>query len=203
MSKLDPARGWQFAMKLLAEEELERIDKMSDAELDEAMREQGLDPEAPQDVEPLLAKIPAAPAPVVDLATRRRGRPVVWLAAAAVVAAAASVFAVLKGPDLLVWWRGPTLPIAQIDAAPEPPAALVRAEALRDEAERACSQSLWGACQQRLDDAMALDPGGEGQPRVLRMRGAIAAARPDLAPGPEQRPPMEPFRDSKPPLRRR
>lgn len=203
MNKPDPARGWDFAMKLLAEEELERLDKMNDAELDEAMRKQGLDPEEPQDVERLLAKIPATPARVVPFPTRPRGRSAVWLAAAAVAAAAASVFAVLKGPDLVAWLRGPTLPIAQIDAAPEPPAALVRAEALRDEAERACSQSLWGACRQRLDDAMTLDPAGERQPRVVRMRGDIAAARPDLTPEPDQRPAMEPFRDSKPPLRKR
>lgn len=198
MSKPDPARGWDFAMKLLSEEQIDRVANMSDAELDAEMRRLGLNPADHPDVEELLEKLPRAPAPVVPLAPRRRRWPVL-LAAAAALAAAVPLALQMKD-----WLAGGGGPIAQIDAGrPVPSAsqALVRAEALRDDAERACAEALWGTCEQKLDDAQALDPGGEREPRVVRMRVDLAEAqirRQAPSAGSSER-----FLDSKPPLRPR
>jgi hypothetical protein len=190
MNKPDPARGWQYAMKLLAEEELERLDKMSDEEVADEMRAEGLDPTRVPSVETLLAKVPGAEellakvpveARVVPLGPRRRTRWVVWLAAAALGAVGVAIFAV-KGPAVVAWWHGGKPADIGADAAPPPPSELVRAEALRDEAERACQRRLWGTCESRLDEASALDPAGEHQARVVRMRGDIAASVRDQTP---------------------
>jgi hypothetical protein len=69
-------------------------------------------------------------------------------------------------------------------APPAPPVALANAEALRGEAERACVQQLWGACEQKLDAAKAIDPDGESQERVRQWRDVIAASRAPRKPGP-------------------
>jgi hypothetical protein len=47
------------------------------------------------------------------------------------------------------------------------------AEALRDEAAGWCEQGSWLGCQERLDRARNLDPGGEREPWVQRMREDI------------------------------
>jgi hypothetical protein len=190
MNKPDPARGWQYAMKLIAEEELERLDKMSDEEVADEMRAEGLDPTRVPSVETLLAKVPDAEqllakvpagARVVPLAPRRRTRWVVWLAAAAVGALGVAILA-MKGPAVVASWHGGKPADIGADAAPRPPSELVRAEALRDEAERACQRKLWGTCESRLDEASALEPAGERQARVVRMRGEIAASVRDQTP---------------------
>jgi len=55
----DHARGWLFAEGLLLEDQIARQEKMSDAELDEALRADGLDPERVPSAEALLAKAAA------------------------------------------------------------------------------------------------------------------------------------------------
>jgi hypothetical protein len=190
MNKPDPARGWQCAMKLLAEEELERLDKMSDEDVATEMRAEGLDPTRVPSVEKLLVKVPDAEqllakvpagARVVPLEPRRRTRWVVWLAAAALGALGVATLAV-KAPAVVAWWHGGKSPDIGADAAQRPPSELVRAEALRDDTERACQRRLWGTCESKLDEASLLDPAGERQPRVVRMRGDIAASVRDQTP---------------------
>jgi hypothetical protein len=54
--KADPARGWMYLMNLLAEDERERLEKMSDEEFEREMRAKGRDPARVPSVEQLLAK---------------------------------------------------------------------------------------------------------------------------------------------------
>jgi hypothetical protein len=52
-----------------------------------------------------------------------------------------------------------------------------RAARLRDEAAAACDSERFEDCQTALDHAMLTDPGGEREPRVVEMRGAIRKDR--------------------------
>jgi hypothetical protein len=58
-NKPDPARAWLFVQKLLDEEEIERIDKLSEEELDRELRAQGIEPSRLPSAEELLAKATA------------------------------------------------------------------------------------------------------------------------------------------------
>jgi hypothetical protein len=207
MNKPDPARGWQYAMKLLAEEELERLDKMSDEEVADEMRAEGLDPTRVPSVETLLAKVPDAEqllaevpagARVVPLEPWKRTRWAVWLAAAALGVVVVAILA-LKSPAVVAWWHGGKPADIGADAAPPPPSELVRAEALRDDAERACQRKLWGTCESKLDEASALDPASEHQARVVRMRGDIAASVRDQTPDTKRGPGPAPSSKKGPP----
>jgi hypothetical protein len=67
--------------------------------------------------------------------------------------------------------------------------ARARAEKLRDEADERCARKLWGACEARLDEAMKLDPGGESEERVRRMRDIVEnAARTEAGPDKPDKP---------------
>jgi hypothetical protein len=46
---------------------------------------------------------------------------------------------------------------------------------LRDDAQIDCDAERWEPCRRRLDEAAGIDPSGEGEPRVVKMREAIAA----------------------------
>jgi hypothetical protein len=54
--KPDPARAWLFVQKLLDEEEIERIGKLSEEELDRELRALGIEPSRLPSAEELLAK---------------------------------------------------------------------------------------------------------------------------------------------------
>ncbi len=67
-------------------------------------------------------------------------------------------------------------PVPQI--APEPPAPLLRARALRADALRACDQRDWRACLDGLDEARSLDPEGDREPAIgAARRGAEEGLR--------------------------
>jgi len=117
---------------------------------------------APPDARRLAKASAPAAAPVVPLETRRRARWSVWVGAATVAVAAAVGIVVARRPE----------PVA----AALPPEQIVRARALRDDAERACWDKQWAACEDELDRAKVLDPEGEGEARVVRMRADIGAA---------------------------
>jgi hypothetical protein len=50
------------------------------------------------------------------------------------------------------------------------------AAAFREQAFKACGQRMWTLCQQKLDEAKAIEPEGESHPRVQRAREAIKSA---------------------------
>jgi hypothetical protein len=194
----NPARAWRYVENLLAEEELERLDKLGDRELKVEMQAAGIDPARVPSAEQLLtraeerarlrrlasagkqgAKVPALPE-----RTRRAPR-ILWLVAAAFGAAIVTLG--IERREVVAWLRHDTPAIGpdrwSPDTAPTPQE---RAAKLRDEAVAACGAALWGTCEERLDEARTLDPAGEGEARVEKARRQIDdAIRPD-ARGPEK-----------------
>ena len=61
------------------------------------------------------------------------------------------------------------------DIVGAPPSDREHVRALRDEAAVACTEQAWAACEEKLNEARALDPGGERDARVVDERKAIAA----------------------------
>jgi hypothetical protein len=206
MSKPDSPRGLRAVDDLIAEAQIDRIASMTGPELDDALRSQGLDPDAAWDLEKMLpeepitserpagAEAPAktesppgtAPpprtAPVAVLRPRSRWN--LWLVAASFSAlgVCAVVAALQSTPGVAGNGEGPQSPVTA--------SALAKAEALRDEAGRACQHELWSLCARALDQAKALDPEGEKQERVEQWRALIAGHESpllDSKPGPDPR----------------
>ena len=177
----DPARGWMFVEKLLAEEaeeEAKRVANLTDEALDAEIRKRGGDPERVPTAEHYLAKATAraaktaAPAPATPAPATQRDAPVVWIRrrwrtalivlAATLVAAFAAIYVATEPP-----------PVAA------PPTDKEMAEGDREIAVETCAEKDWWACKQYLDRAAALDPAGESEPRVQKARAEIAAATAD------------------------
>ena len=182
----DPARGWMFVEKLLAEEaeeEVERVAKLTDEALDAEIRERGGDPERVPTAEHYLAKAkaraattaapaPATPAPATPAPATHPGAPVVrirrrWRTALIVLAAA------FAGAFVIVYVATAPPPVAA------PPTPKEEAEGEREIAVASCAEKDWRACKKYLDRAAALDPAGESEPRVQKARAEIAAATAD------------------------
>jgi hypothetical protein len=199
--KSDPVREWLFVEDLLAQEELERLEKMTDAEVIAEMEAEGLDPIVPSEEE-ILARLPvpraasSSPrlgerAPVVAQAvpeslpspiaaarvTRLRPRSLrlVWLVAAA-LGAGVLILGTLGGRAIVAWFH--SAPRSTPDDR-YPPAATSKelAAKLRHDAEGNCAQDDWGECERLLDQARDLDPGGETDPQVQAERAAIAKSK--------------------------
>jgi hypothetical protein len=176
----DPARAWRYVENLLAEEELERLDKLGDRELGVEMQAAEIDPARVPSAEQLLtraeerarlrplgragtqgAKVPALPE------RTRRAPGLLWLVAAALGAAIVALG--IERREVVAWLRHDTLAIGPDRWSPDrAPTPRERAAKLRDEAVAACGAALWGTCEQRLDEARTLDPAGEGEARVRR-----------------------------------
>ncbi len=129
----------------------------------------------------------AAPLPrVVPVARARRSMRstrTVWLVAAGVALLLGGVAAV-EGPAVVAWLKGPE-PIEPDHEKPAPPTPREVAEKARDAAEKACAGRHWGTCNDALDEATRLDPGGESEERVQRLRGEIHEAT-TFVPGPDK-----------------
>ena len=173
--KPDPARGWQFVKKLLAQD-VERFDHASDDEVERQMTAQNVNPARVPSAEELLAKaqeraakrtegaadgarVEALPAP------RRLPR---WLLPAA------AAFCGLAGVVVI------ELPAIQ---ALKVPSAQDRAADLRRAAFRDCDAKQWQRCWRALDDARLLDPEGDLAPLVVRARARAAAGMGTRPPG--------------------
>jgi hypothetical protein len=118
---------------------------------------------------------PKATPPAPETPRRKRPRPVVvWLAAAAtLVAAGAALYALDPGPDRV---GSPPPPPTPTRPAPVPSAdPLAVATELRRKAAAACDAKQWRACVAALDEARAIDPGGDGAPAVKALRAKAAA----------------------------
>jgi hypothetical protein len=195
--KPDPARAWKYAMKLLAEEELQRLDKMSDEKVEDEMRAQGRDPARVPSAEELLAKATARGARktghqtrVAPLARARRARGTMWLVAATLAAVVIAVVA-MNGAAIVALFKG-NGDIRADDAGRtwRNEIAHRQADKLRDDAENECQLKLWGACEASLDEALKQDPAGESEERVERMRKMVdEAARAEAGPDGKKRVP--------------
>jgi hypothetical protein len=205
--KIDPARAWLFAESLLAEEEAEqlaeRVEAMSDAEIEQEMRGGGYDPASVPSAEEFVARgVERAAereraneareaAEVVARAERRRTRWVLTLVAA--MFALFIVVMVRQGPAIVAFFKHEPAEIGPDNSwppprAPAPPtAAQKEAEALRDEAVTSCDHMQWTMCGLNLDYAKALDPAGEDSPRVQKARAELRKI--DEAPHSQDKPP--------------
>jgi hypothetical protein len=195
--KPDPARGWQFIEKLLADDAVEPLGGASDEEVERQMNALDIDVTGMATAEELIARVearakkrqavqaPAAPATVRSLP---RPRLIAWLAAAAIGALVVAL--VVERREVVAWFQG-DLPPGPTPPGQEPPSnALVRAETLRREALAACEEAQWGECESKLDAAKALDAKGETDALVRTARQAIEASK---RPGP----PRKAFPDTK------
>jgi len=140
------------------------------------------------EAEPRSAAWPEVEAPVVPIARARRWQRAVWLAAAATVVLIFGAIGATVGPAIVAWWnRSKPEPIQPDNERPRPPSPRELAEKARDEADQACASSLWGLCRDKLDEASKLDPAGDSEERVKRMREAIRDGT-TLEPGPPEKP---------------
>ena len=154
-----PPIRWETIERVAAKAEAERLEGMSEKELDALLGKAGFDAGNPNRVARRA------------LGERRRPR---WVV---VVLAAAAVLVVV-----LAWKRREV--VAFFTGTPEPNRAGRAAGAdaeeqaakLRGEALAACGLGQWDACRGKLDVAKALDPAGEADPRVAKAREDIAAA---------------------------
>jgi hypothetical protein len=155
--KRTAAEVWRALEKVTADADLERIDALSDDDLDRELRAAGVDPAEAAKVGPEgLARTPQQrPKP------RRPVRWVAWVTAGAVVALIA--IALVREQPIVGAGRPAPTPKEQ-------------AAQLRGDAFRACDQGLWSACEDDLNAARALDPGGETDPRVLAARQSLREA---------------------------
>jgi hypothetical protein len=194
LDRPDPAEAWLIAERLLADEELDRLDAMSDEEVMAELRAEGRDEGWIPNAESLMAgaekhlarqaeqaalsplAVPADAAPrTVSMIRATESSRAVWFAAAAAVLVGIGGAAVVERGAIVAWIKGPPAP-APIEPDHEvapPPTPHELAEKARDEAEKACAGGLWGRCNTRLDQARELDPAGESQPRVVGLRKAI------------------------------
>ena len=177
LGKPDPARGWQFVEKLLADEKVERLDQASDEEVERQMHAQGVQ----------SSRVPSAEE-LVEKAAARAGNKQAKGTYAAMDADRAARVVATPVPAKRVRWV-PILAAAALGAlgvviavnrpgeeAAGGPSARARAAKLRDEGIAACAATQWTACEQRLDGARALDEEGEKDPRIIAARKAMKEA---------------------------
>jgi hypothetical protein len=109
--------------------------------------------------------------------TRRKGprARVVWLAAAASLAAIGGTLYARLQPELV----GSAPPPTSSRPAPIVPSAtdLAAAANLRRTAADACDAKQWSVCLAKLDDARAVDPGGDDALAVKTLREKAIAGR--------------------------
>jgi len=176
----DPARGARLVMDLVDEEELARIDALSAEEIARELEADGIRREDCPNIDAFLQKRGGG-APVVDIAAARARRRTAWVVTliAAALGGIVAVIGIRSAPQIEAWWHGPLKapehapPIETAPAPPPPSPAVLAAASFRAEASRACDEHLWGTCEQRLNDARALDPEGENTDEVRALRRRI------------------------------
>jgi hypothetical protein len=178
-----------------AEDEMDRILALSDADLDAELSQAGLDPKAERARGgPMGREAHRAAARLVEhgvhdgdatawTRAEPRATPVVRPRFARRVFALAAAAAVAGGIVVGVRWMtsrtevavpSPPADAAPADAAPAPtPAPPASAEDLRRQAADACDQYLWARCRNLLDTAAARDPDGEATAAVQALRRKI------------------------------
>jgi hypothetical protein len=100
----------------------------------------------------------------------------VWIVAAS--AATAVVVALALGGRTMLGWAQSASPETS-ESAPrrhERQGSPERAPKLRDDAEAACREGDWRKCENKLNHAQRLDPSGENDPRVQKLRADVDRA---------------------------
>ncbi len=169
--KTDPARGWLAIDKLRLDDEVERLERMTD---DEVLAEMGTDASQIPTAEKLLAKVrPTVPVTPMAAAKKARGVPrIVWLLAAAFIVL---LIVTAKKDAIVALFRTPApSPLPQPEPKPRAPSPQELANIVRTDAQKACAAGQWVECSAKLNEAEKLDPAGESLPAVGEMREAIA-----------------------------
>ena len=158
-----PRVKWETIERVAAKADADRIEAMSEEELDAMLGNAGFD-------------AGAADRAAAGALARRRRRPR-WVVPAIAAAVVLVLLLAWKRREVVAWLTGTPEPISPDRwDVPREPTREERAETLRGEAFAACARSEWEACLVELDQAKELDPGGDGDPRVTRARDAIRQA---------------------------
>jgi hypothetical protein len=140
---------WEAIDETSFRAEVDRVNAMSDAEVEAELLKEGFDPADLGSSAGETASPPATTAPVRRLPLARRFAP--WAAAAAVALLLGGVAALKKSDDVT---RTPA----------------EHAAALRESAREACAKAQWRTCLDRLDKADKYDAVGADDPRVRSLR---------------------------------
>jgi hypothetical protein len=174
LGKPDPAQGWQFVEKLIADDSLQ-IDGARSDEVTSPMATKGGNATEVPSADDLLAKAQERAAkrpargeygPIVTAISTARSAPWwLWPAAAAFCGIAGVVVAYRLSSHA-------TKELTTIERAAD-----VRRAALRD-----CDAKEWQRCWKGLDEARDFDPEGDLAPLVVRARARAAAGMGTRAP---------------------
>lgn len=194
--KPDHARGWRYAQRLMDEEDDQRLKALTDAQLSaEVDAEESPAGEAGPEwsaeamfarAQDELAKTRAAAVPAASVAEPPVAAPVKvapvvpirrrWVSITLSLAACVLIFFIA---DVAIQRFFPDEIVANPPRlTPEQAEAHKKADAMRDRAALECAEAKWALCAATLDEAEHLDPVGEVELRVEKMRGAIAGAKP-------------------------
>jgi hypothetical protein len=183
--KRSPAAAWR-ALGKMAEDDAsdrhlwERISTLSPAALDRELVEAGIDPADARARGERFNREAARLAAEARRPPRRSPTRTLSLLLAAAVALLL-IAGLSGGPAIVARWVHPEQEIGP-DRLPNKPlpapdpllAQHARAIKLRTDAHADCNIALWRDCLRQLDEARALDPGGEDDPRVQRDRERAA-----------------------------
>jgi len=181
--KPDPARAWKVVEKALRDGDVERLDQASDDEVKRQMRAAGIAGEPVLSPEELIARARERArgqgreanggVKVAALRARPRTREIVtWLAVAAFGVLVIGV--AVERREVEAWFQ--RAPDTIGPDVPPPPTVAERAASLRHEAFEACDDTRWVLCEQKLDEARKIDPGGESALDVRRARKSVDGA---------------------------
>jgi hypothetical protein len=166
--------SWKTIGRVADEANAARVEPKDHAALDAELAAAGVDlddlPGLPAEPE---AKAPAPPPKVRPARTRRA----VWLIAAA-IGAMVLLLIVMNGAAIVAFFKGePIRPDDEWVPWKQEPTPQQRAAAIRKDAYTACADGLWVTCEAKLDEAKAIDPAGETDPRVVVARRAAYAGQ--------------------------
>jgi len=165
--KRTPEEAWDALESMALDDEVDRVLALSDEQLDEELKESGLNPERVRERGRALGEKlrseqkPSTPAPRARILVMKRAR---WVAALAAALGATGI-ALMSGPTLVGHSYTPSK--ADIEKAQE----------LRARAMPQCVAGHWQACLDGLNTADALDRNGESA-EARHYREAAQAALP-------------------------
>jgi hypothetical protein len=170
--KPPPKASHRLLEDLLAEHDTDHAGTQKVEELHAEMKEAGLEPGRGKALlERAIAAVDAEDKKVVDFdaARARWSRRTVWLAVAAGVLA---VLAAYKREDIVAYFSAPVPsdsgPPSPRERTPSELAAIYRGHGVT-----ACERKDYVDCARQLDEALALDPAGEVDPKVLHARAQV------------------------------
>ena len=187
MSERKHADLWKELVDEAGEGEIERATTVSVAQAEAELKAAGFDVAAERAkasafLDALKSEASSTTAkgtePRPTEGTHRKGTRarVVWLAAAACLAAVGGTLVATRQPELV---GSPPPPTASRPAQVVPSATdLAAAAELRRKAADACDAKQWSVCLAKLDDARGFDPAGDDAVAVKALRDrALAASR--------------------------